>query len=457
MTAAPEASTRPRPATTGVAPGGLPLLGHALRLRNSPLDFLASLPAHGDLVEVRLGPRRAYLACHPEVVLQVLHQARLFDKGGPLFDKLRLLTGNGLVSSPWEEHRRHRRLMQPAFRADRMDGYAALMSEEIESMLGSWRAGTALDVGEALRSLTARITVRTLFSGQIDDRAVAEVQRLLPVFTEGLYRRMVAPLGWTDLLPTPENRRFTRARVRMRAVIGRAVRDHLASGEDRGDLLSLLADLTDEEIHDQVMTVLLGGTETTASALGWAFHCLSANPEAERRLHEEVDTVLGGRSPGLEDVPRLDFTRRVLTEVLRLYPPAWLLTRVTTGEAELVGRRLPPGTLVLFSPYSLGRDPASFPDPERFDPDRWLPERARSVPRGALVPFGAGSRKCIGDDFGLVEATLVVAAVAARLRLVPRPGTRVRPVPRAALATGPLPMTPVPRGPGGVRAEGAER
>jgi len=445
VTALDEAPPCPRPYTTAVAPGGLPLLGHAIPLRRTPLDFLAALPAHGDLIEIRLGPRRAYLACHPDLVQQVLQQARVFDKGGPLFEKLRLLTGNGLVSSAWEDHRRHRRLMQPAFRPDRMAGYAALMSEEIESMLASWRPACPLDIGETLRALTARITVRTLFSGQIDDRAVAEVQRWLPVITRGLYQRMVAPLGWMEKLPTPGNRRFTQARLRMRTVIGQAVRDHQASGADRGDLMALLAGLTDREIHDQVMTVLLGGTETTAAALTWAFHSLGDHPDAERRLHQEVDAVLGDRPPRLDDVPRLDYTRRVLTEVLRLYPPAWLLTRITTGEAALAGRRLPRGTIVLFSPYALGRDPASFSLPDRFDPDRWLPERAKTVPRGALLPFGAGSRKCIGDTFGMIEATLVLAAVTSRWRLKPLPGVKIQPVPKAALATGPLPMTPEPR------------
>ncbi|MFF4545740.1 cytochrome P450 [Streptomyces sp. NPDC001406] len=448
MTATHEAPPVSRPATTGVAPGGLPLLGHAIPLRRRPLDFLAALPAHGDLVEVRLGPQRTYLVCHPDLVQQVLRDSRTFDKGGPLFDKVRLLTGNGLATSSWADHRRQRRLMQPAFRPERMAGYATVMDHEIGAMLDSWEEGRAFDVNAAMQALTARIIVRTLFSTRIEDRAVAEIQRCLPVITRGFYTRMVAPVGLLEKLPTRSNRRFDRALERMRSVIDETIGAH-AAGVDHGDLLSGLLGAEDEEtgerlagdeIHDQVMTLLLGATETTGNTLSWIFHLLGENPEAAEQLHRELDGLLPGRRPGFDDLPHLDYTRRVIIESLRMYPTTWLLTRSTTCETELAGVRLAPGTIVLLSFYALGRNPALYPAPDRFDPDRWLPERAKAVPRGAWNSFGGGSRKCIGDRFGTIEVMLVLATVAAGWRLRPRPGPGIRPEPKASLSTGPLPM-----------------
>ncbi|MFJ3305002.1 cytochrome P450 [Streptomyces sp. NPDC086549] len=450
MTTTHEARPDSRAAATGLAPGGLPLLGHAIPLRRRPLDFLAALPAHGDLVEVRLGPRRTYLACHPDLVQQVLRDSRTFDKGGPVFDKVRLLTGNGLATSCWADHRRQRRLMQPAFHPERMPGYATVMDQEISSMVDSWQEGQAFDVNTAMQALTARIIVRTLFSTRIEDRAVAEIQRCLPVITRGFFTRMVAPLSLMEKLPTRNNRRFDRALGRMHSVIDETISSHPA-GIDHGDLLSGLLAAEDEEtgerlagheIHDQVITLLLGATETTGNTLAWIFHLLGENPEAEEQLHREMDLVLPDRRPGFADLPHLDYTRRIVTEALRLYPPPWLLTRSTTCETELGGVRLAPGTIVLLSFYALGHDPALFSAPERFDPDRWLPERAKTIPRGAWSSFGGGSRKCIGDRFAAVEVALALAAVASGWRLRPQPGPGIRPEPKASLSTGPLPMIP---------------
>ncbi len=437
------------------APGPLPVLGHALPLWRKPLEFLTSLPSRGDLIELRLGPKRAYLAAHPDLAMQVLLDARTFDKGGPLFEKARVLIGNGLVASDFDTHKHQRRLVQPAFHPARMPGYVALMREEIAAELATWKAGQGFDISEAMHALTLRVTARTLFATPVGARAIPEVAHCMPVIMRGVYRRMVAPTGLMELLPTKEKRLYYDSHARMRRVIAETVRDHREAGGDRGDLLSILINgrdpgtgqqLSDQEIHDQVMTLLIGGTETTGNTMAWVFHVLSEHPEIEARLHEEVDRVLGGRMPGFEDLPELDYTRRTLNETLRMYPPAWLLTRVVTREAELAGRPLKPGTIVMYSPYLLGHDPASHPDPERFDPDRWLPQRAEKVPRGAMLPFGAGNRKCVGDQFGVAETALTLAAIASRWRLRPEPGAKVgTAVPRASLGTGPLVMVPEPR------------
>lgn len=443
----------PKNPTVAVAPGAVPVLGHVLSLYRRPLEFIASLPAYGDLVEIRLGPLRAYLACTPDLVTQILLNPRVFDKGGRFMDNARSVTGNGLITSNFQDHLRQRRLVQPAFSPDRIAAYAAVMSEEIGSVIGAWRAGGAIEIGEEMHTVSVRVTTRTLFSNRIDDRLVAETEHWLPVILQGIYDRTIMPFGLMKKLPTRSNRRFAKAQAGMRRIV-----DELAagsrSGADHDDVLSILLNARDEdthqgldntEIHDHVMNLLLGGTETTGQGLAWAFHLIAAHPEVEKRLHAEVDAVLGGRLPTAQDLPHLPYTKRVFTETLRIYPPAWIFTRITTAETELAGLRLPTGTTVLYSPYAMHRNGALFPEPERFDPDRWLPERAKAVPRGAMIPFSMGNRKCIGDNFGMTQAVLTIAAVASRWRLRPVPGPAASPVPRAALGITAVPMRTEPR------------
>ncbi|EFF90593.1 cytochrome P450 family protein [Streptomyces sp. e14] len=434
------------------APGPLPLVGHALAMAQRPLAFLASLPALGDLVELRIGTKRAHLPCHPELVQQVLLNARVYDTGGPVKDKARPILGNGLITSDWADHRRQRRMVQPAFHPTRIAGYAEVMREECARHAEGWRAGQPVNVSEEMQALTARVTARALFSTEMAPHSVAEIQRSLPVMVHGAYRRAVDPTGLLARLPLAANREFDAALGRLHSLIEGIVGDYRNSRQDRGDLLSALlavrdddGAMSDQEVHDQIITLLLAGVETTASALTWAWHLLATHPEAEARLHSEVDSVLGGRAPTYADVPKLVHTQRIFTETLRLYPPAWMFTRTTTEPTELAGVRLPAGADILISPYVIHRVPGLFARPERFDPDRWLPERAKDVTRGSYLPFGGGSRKCIGDVFGTVEATLALAAIASRWRLLPLRGHVVRPRAEMSLTAGPLPMVPQPR------------
>ncbi|WP_405406504.1 cytochrome P450 [Streptomyces sp. NBC_01104] len=463
-------ATRTEPWKVVTAPGALPVLGHALPLWRRPLEFLGGLPTDADLVEIRLGPKKAYLAHSPELAQQVLTDSRTFDKGGPLFEKARLLVGNGLVSSEWAPHKRQRRLLQPAFHPSRVPGYIGLMGEELEEELAAWEPGKALDVSDTMHGLTLKITARTMFATTADRRAIDEVAYCMPVIMRGVYKRMIAPTGLQEKLPTAHNRDFEQVRVRMRRLIRETVEAYrTGDSEDTGDLMSILVNtrdeetgegLSDEEIHDQVMTLLIGGTETTGNTMAWVFHTLATHPHIEERLHEELDTVLAGRVPGFGDLHRLPYTGRVITETLRMYPPAWLLTRATTRATELAGRSIDAGTIVLYSPYALGHNPAIYADPDTFDPDRWLPERAEGLPRGFNLPFGGGSRKCIGDTLGAAETTITLAGIAARWRLRTVPGTKAgTAVPRASLGTGPLPMVPERRdrvsGPAGLTLSSA--
>jgi cytochrome P450 len=251
---------------------------------------------------------------------------------------------------------------------------------------------------------------------------------------------------FVEKLPIPGNRRFDEAITRMQAIVLAVIRDWRAAGVDHGDLLSmlLLAGMTDEQARDEVLTLLTAGIETTALALAWTFHELGRNPDVEARVHAEIDEVLGGRPITGEDLPELVYLRQVVDEVLRHYP-LWMLMRRTLTDVDLGGTRLPEGSEVIVSPHALHHDPASFADPARFDPDRWSPERVKQQPKGAFIPFGAGTRQCVGNVFAQNEIVITVATVAARWRLVPVPGRPVRVKFTSAAYPESLPMTAVRR------------
>jgi cytochrome P450 len=428
--------------TVGSAPGALPLLGHALVLGRKPLDFLASLPAHGDLVRIKLGPWSAYVVCHPDLVHQILVNDRTFDKGGPTFDKARKVAGNGVGSCGHRDHRRQRRLVQPAFHRDRIPGYARVMTEQIAAVTQPWHDGQVLDVLAVMNALTMAVATRTLFTTQIDESTLIEIQQCATDFSTGIARQMVMPSELLNKIPTPGNRRFDRAQNRLRHHTGQLITNHRRAGIDHGDLLSMLLaardddgqGLADSEIHDQVLTFLLGGSETTSTALSWVWYLLGCHPDIQARLHTEVDTVLNGRIAEYHDIPKLELTGRIITETLRLYPPAWMVTRLTTTDTELAGQHLPAGTIVVFSPYVVHHRADLYPDPDRFDPDRWRNGNTHLLPRGAFTPFAGGARKCIADVFAMAETTLALASIATRWQLDPLPRARVRPAPRFVLA-----------------------
>ncbi|MFD0398315.1 cytochrome P450 [Kitasatospora sp. NPDC127121] len=432
--------------TSATAPGALPLLGHVPAFVRRPLEFVAGLPAHGDLVRLRLGPLDAYVACHPELVRQLLTEDRTYDKGGLVLDKAREVFGDGLATCPAAAHRRQRRMLQPAFHRDRLPGYAAMMAEEIAGTTASWSDGDVVDVPAAMYRLTTAVTARCLFAAH--ERAGSlPVHDSMDVITRGVGRRVMMPLPGTDRIPTPGNRRFRRAQQDLKEVTRRLIADYRAAGTDHNDLLSTLLNtrdedgrgLTDAEIHDQVVTFLLAGMETTAATLSWAWTLLAAHPAIRDRLHAELDTVLDGRPARHEDLPALPLTARVVTETLRLYPPVWILSRVAAADAELGGHRVPAGATILFSPYLLHRRADVFACPARFDPDRWL-TITRPSP-GTYAPFGLGARRCIGDVFGTTEAALAIATIAARWTVTPTPGRPVRPARSSSLSPRPFTAT----------------
>jgi cytochrome P450 len=430
-----------------IAPGGWSVLGHALALLRRPLEFLASLPAQGDLVEIRIGPQRMWVVCCPELTHHVLRDGRTYDKGGPLYDQARIVGGDDLITCAYGPHQRQRRLLQPAFTRDRLTVYATEMSRQLDAALATWRDGQVIDVLAAMDEITTRVTARALFTTPLAPQQSTDLLHSLTTLLEGFFLRMIMP-AWLRRVPLAVNRRFDQASLTIHSITYEIINAYRREGVDHGDLLSMMLAardehgdaLTDTEIRDQVLAFWGAGTETTASLLAWSLHLLAQHPQVTQQLQTEVDAVLGGRVAGHDDVARLDYTTRVLTETLRLYPPAWMLTRILTTEATLAGKTLPAGTILLYSPYLIHRRGDLYPNPNHFDPDRWLPDHTTTPPRGAFIPFGGGTRRCIGDTFGMLEATLALATITTRWHLHPLPGTTTQPRARATLRPHPLRM-----------------
>ncbi|MDO0936491.1 cytochrome P450 [Streptomyces sp. DG2A-72] len=444
MTPRYEASARhPRPADgfrSGNAPGRTPVVGHLPQLVRNPWPFLASLPRYGDLVTVMIGPRALHMVCDPDLLHQVLVDDRTFDKGGPLFDKAREVLGDGLPVCPHAQHRRLRRLVQPAFHPTRMPGYSALMGEQITEVIDGWQDGQVIDALSAAHEIATGIATSTMFSTRLDAATLAEARQCVAITMAGIYRRLLTPTA-LERLPTPANRAYDRARARLHHIVDQIIDEPGRDRTDHGDLLSILLaagssgtdGMTPQEMTDQVVSFFISGITSVASALAWTLHLITDRPEIAERLQAESDTVLAGRIATHDDLPRLDLARRFVTETLRLYPPGWIFTRRVSADTHLAGRRLAAGTVLAYSPYLLHRRPDLFAHPERFDPDRWLPERAASIAQHAYVPFGAGPRKCIGEAFTLAQATLVLTSITACWHLRPVAGQTVRPALRATL------------------------
>ncbi|WP_034594739.1 cytochrome P450 [Hamadaea tsunoensis] len=439
-TNAPRATARP-----------LPLLGHALHLLRDPFTFLCAARDQAPVVRIRIGPGDAYVVSSPALIRQILTaDARRYEKGVQ-FDKLRPIIGNGLVTAGGEEHLRHRRLVQPAFHHTRIEAYARTMRTVAEEATAAWE-NADIDLNAELARITLRIVAKTMFSTDLGDEVVAEVVRSMPTVLSGITKRALSPFAFLEKLPTAENRAFAAANARLRSVVDRIIAEYRRHGADQGDMVSMLllardeetgAGLSDEQVRDEVITMLLAGTETTANLLAWVLHVLGGRPDLESRLHDEVDAALGeDEEITVETIGRLAYARRLITETLRLYPPAWLITRRTLGEVDLGEVRLPAGASVLFSPYAVHRDPTVYADPDVFDPDRWL---GPAVPRVSFIPFGAGNRQCVGEGFAWTEALVVLATIARRYRLRPVPGVAVRMTASATLTPSALPMTVHPR------------
>ena len=406
-----------------------------LALRRDTLGYLRNLAlTYGDLVHFQIGKQKFFLINDPDVIRDILvTDHRNFLKGRGLEVAKRLL-GEGLLTSEGEFHRRQRRLSQPAFHRQRIAAYGAIMTAHAEQMGAAWQNGTRLDISQEMMRLTLGIVAKTLFDTDLE----AETREIGAAVSEAVHLMDFAMLPYAPLLERLNpaiKRRFTRARARLDTTVYRMIREHRADTEDRGDLLSMLllaqdelgdgGGMTDEQLRDEAMTIFLAGHETTANALTWTWYLLSQHPEVEQRLHAELDSVLAGRQPTDADVANLPYTRRVLAESMRCYPPAWVVGRRVIADYRVGAYTLPAGSICMISQYVTHHDPRWYPDPMRFDPDRWTLEAQEQRPKFAYYPFGSGPRVCIGEGFAWMEGILLIATLAQRWRMLLVPEQRI--------------------------------
>jgi cytochrome P450 len=420
---------------TAPGPAGLPLVGSLFEIRRDSVGFLArSAGEYGDSVRFRVGRHPVFFFRHPDQVKDVLVTRQHAFKKGRGLQWAKNFLGEGLLTSEGEFHTRQRRLSQPAFHRQRLQSYGRIMTECALRTRDGWRAGETVDVSHDMMELTMAVVAKALFDADVTGEAAEIGESLTTIIS--LFHRFNMPFGGlVQKLPLPSNIRFVRARARLDRTIYRMIAECRRSGVDRGDLLSMLLLATDEEgdgtgmtdlqLRDEVMTLFLAGHETTANALTWTFYLLSQNPESEALLHAELDNALAGKAPEAEDLASLRYTEQVLAESMRLYPPAWALGRRATREVEIGGCRVPEGAFVLVSAFLTQRDPRFYPDPLRFDPDRFTPEARAARPKFAYFPFGGGARQCIGEPFAWMEGTLLLATLAQKWRLRLVPGHRV--------------------------------
>ena len=451
-------AARPRAARRPPGPKGLPLLGSLLDLgRDAPGFFTDCARRYGDVAGFDLAGWPAMLLSHPDFAEYVLVKNHgNFVKHRFFWRHLRALVGNGLLTSEGAFWHRQRRLVAPAFQSKQLSGYGAVMVRQAEHMLDRWRPGEVRDVHADMMALTLVIAAKTLFSADVEDD-VTEVGRAANALIEEVASRYRRPFLIPDGVPIPGNLRYTRAVRRIDRLVMRIIREQRDRAPVRDDLLSMLLHgrdddgrpMTERQIRDEVITLLMAGHETTAIALSWIWYLLSRHADVDARLAAEAEAVLGGRAPGTDDLPCLCLAEQVVTEAMRLYPPAWALGREALADCEIGGYAVPAGTTIFNSPWVLHRDPRYFERPAEFRPERWSGDFARRLPRFAYMPFGGGPRICVGNRFAIAEAMLILVTVAQRFRLewqgegplVPLPsvtlrpkgGVRVKLVPRSSL------------------------
>ncbi|HKQ70580.1 MAG TPA: cytochrome P450 [Polyangiaceae bacterium] len=406
-------------ASIPVLPGGLPLVGHLPAIKRDRLAFLERVQSLGPAVVARLGPRCPVFVVDPEILQTVLvERAYDFHKSSN-YGFLERLLGKGLVTSEDDLHKRQRRLTAPSFTPARIAAYANTMVEVAKRRIGAWRDGETIDLGAELHRLTLDIACRTLFSTDVGPRVLAIGQAFVEA-SRWVVDESVSFLHWPYHWPVPRHRRMQRSMATLHAAVEAIIAERHASQQDAGDILSALmgardesgAGMTDEQLRDEVITFLFAGHETSANALVWALVLLSQNAEARSRLVEEVDQCLGGRQPATSDLPKLAYPLRVFKETLRLYPPAYVFGRTAVRDVPCGKHTVFAGQNVVVNVWALHRRPDIYDEPERFLPDRFLPDCERALPRHAFLPFAAGPRVCVGNHFAMIEGQLVLALLA---------------------------------------------
>jgi len=430
-----------------IVPGPRPFLGMApfLAMRRNPLPYMEELHReYGDLVCYRPPGRQVFMLFHPEMTQDMLVTHARNHHQGRVMQRSRSVLGNGLLTSEDGFHLRQRRLIQPAFHRQRVFGYGKAMVDYAERHQQRWRSGQVLDLHQEMMRLTLAIVGKTLFDTDVEGDS-SEIGRALTTFMH-LFKFAVLPFSeYLEKLPIPPVLRMRKARERLDRIIYRFIEERRRSGEDRGDLLSMLLAAQDTEtggasdrmdndqVRDECVTLILAGHETTANALTWTFFLLAQHPEIAERLKGELNQVIGERPPAPEDYPNLKYTEMVFSESMRLYPPAWGIARTVVEPYEAFGAMFPKNAILLTSQWITHRDPRWHPNPLRFDPERWAPQARASRPKFSYFPFGAGPRQCIGESFAWMEGVLVLASIARRWNVSVVPETRVELLPLITL------------------------
>ena len=417
------------------APRGHPLWGHAREFDRDQLHYLRTLAReYGDLVPLRLFPYRVVFLNHPDLIEQVVEAKQLAFIKGSVVHRLGELLGHGLITSNGELWRRQRRLIQPAFHQERIAQYGAMMAGHAEHIVDAWEDGQEREIQHDMLRLTLGVVCKALFHMDLDGNT-RDIEEAFATALAAVRGRASTPLNAvTAVTPLPSRVRLWRAKQRLEALVDRIVRERRQGG-DRGDLVSLLLasryedgkSLSSRQVRDEVMTILLAGHETTTIAMTWTWYLLTQHPEVEARLHAEIDAVLGDRLPAVSDLPHLSYTRSVISEALRIYPPIWALAREASQDVEIGGYPLRKGDVALFSQWVIHRDQRFFEHPDAFEPERWEHGLERRLPRFAYFPFGTGSRQCLGKAFATMEMPLLLATIARRFRLTLVPGQTVTP------------------------------
>jgi cyclooctat-9-en-7-ol 5-monooxygenase len=419
-------------ATIGTPPGRRPVVGHALKMRKDAFAVMDSAIGCGDIAVLWLGPKPAYVVSHPELIRQLLTaEDRHLDKG-PLYENLAGLIGASIGTLIGGEHRRRRRIVAPAYRPN-----PSIMAQTATDLVSSWQPGRVYDLAAEMRRYSFMVMARTLFTDATTADDELEFVTLLPVALAGIAKFVADPTGLLKRVPTPDNRRINDALARLKQIIEQAVLRYRASSAGSGGILAALIDardprtgqpLTTEQIRNEAMVLMSAGSETTAGALAFVCRTMAYDSHIAARLASEANTVIGSLPLSETIIPDLKFTKRVITEVLRLYPPGALMSRRALVDIVLGGHRVPAGAALFFSAYLLHRRPELYSEPTRFDPDRWLPERAAQLPHGAFMPFGAGAHICLGEQIAWQETVIATATIAKRWRFRPVHGHTPQPV-----------------------------
>jgi cytochrome P450 len=431
----------PRPARPP-GPRGFRLLAAIPSAIRFPPRFLQRVAErYGDIACIKAGPIRVYLVSSPALAEDLLedHEKR-FEKVRGEQRFTRRLLDHGVLASAGKFHRHQHHLLIPPLHGHALDPYAAVVVDRATAWQANWTSGGRIDAVEQAVEVCVDVMVEMLFGVRVSDPRGQEVRRTLTDAIAAMERLRLPGLSWTDDLPLPSNRRFARARKRLDEMVFEMIRARRDGTEGGEDVLTALVHITDEQgkamedhqIRDEILT-LFRASRTTATALGWTWHLLNQHADVEAKVLAEIDEAIGDDRPTAETLDRLPFTRRVVDEALRLYPPAWMMARRVVTELDMAGYRLPVGSTVITSPWVIHRDARNHPNPEAFDPDRFASDRRAEWARFAYFPFGGGTKKCLGDQLAPFQVLLIMATINRRWRLRPAPGSKVEPAPKATL------------------------